>query len=298
MEELSIARPTRAGILKIVLVMVAVPALVACSHKSAEDYIQAGDQARQSGQLAQAEVDYLDAIKAAPGDARPYLALGELYAFERKPDAARTEFVKALELAPKDSVTHAAVAGAYADQGQLGPAENQYRAAVALDPTNAAYRLALGQVLTSAHRTTTAEAELRTAIGLDSKNARMHLALATLLASQSNRQSEADAEFAEVKALDPTLIAGAPAAAATVAPSAAPAAPPPVASAPPSLRVIDKKFLLTHDSPVYQSTATNSPVVAQVHHGRLVHVTGISGDWLRVRLKTGVVGFIPTSAAE
>lgn len=271
-------------------------AVAGCSHRSVVDYIEAGDRARQSGQLAQAETDYRDAIKLAPNDGRPHLALGELYAFEKKADAARTEFVVALQQAPKDAATHAAVAGAYADQNQLGPAENQYRAAVALDPANAGYRLALGEILTKAQRTTTAEAELRTAIGLDPKNARMHLALATLLAMQPNRQSDAQTEYAEVKALDPSLMASAPTPA--PAPAAVPAAAPSVAAATVNLRVLDKKFLLTHDSPVHQTAGSESPVVAQVHHGRLVHVTGISGDWLRIRLKTGVVGFIPVTAAE
>ena len=39
-------------------------------------------------------------------------------------------------------------------------------------------------------------------------------------------------------------------------------------------------------------------VVAHVHHGRFVHVTGIQGDWLQVTLRNGTVGFIPVSAAE
>jgi len=38
--------------------------------------------------------------------------------------------------------------------------------------------------------------------------------------------------------------------------------------------------------------------VAHVHKHKYVHVIGITGDWLQVELKTGVVGFIPISAAE
>ena len=32
--------------------------------------------------------------------------------------------------------------------------------------------------------------------------------------------------------------------------------------------------------------------------GKLVHVVGFTPGWLQIKLKTGVVGFIPTSAAE
>jgi hypothetical protein len=39
-------------------------------------------------------------------------------------------------------------------------------------------------------------------------------------------------------------------------------------------------------------------VVAHVHRRKYVQVIGIAGDWLQVKLKTGVVGFIPISAAE
>ncbi|HZP45160.1 MAG TPA: tetratricopeptide repeat protein [Candidatus Binataceae bacterium] len=275
------------------LAVIAAVAVSGCGRKSVDDYIQAGDQARQNGQLAQAEVDYQDAIKAAPTDARPHLALGELYAFEKKSDAARGEFVNALELAPKSAATHAAVAGAYADQGQLGAAEDQYRAAVALEPANPAYRLALGEVLARGQHNGPAEAELRTAVGLDPKNAHMHLALAQLLDTEPNRQADAQAEYTEVKLLDPSLLASVP----TPVTAATPAAVA-TAAAPANIRILDKKFLLTHDSPVFEAPSNGSPVVAQVHHGRLVHVTGITGDWLRVRLKTGVVGFIPTNAAE
>ena len=283
--------------------------LAGCTHKSADSYIESGDQARQSAQLAQAEVDYLAAIKAAPEDARPHIVLGNLYAFEKKFDAARAEFVKAIELAPKDPVAHAAVGNAYAEQGQYGPAENQLRAAVALQPADGGYRLALGEVLAKEQKNAPAEDELRTAVGLDPKNAHTHLALANLLGTEPNRQDEAQAELAEVRALDPTLLPAAPTSAgAAASPAASPAMSPGGAPTPatasgaprPRAKVkdIDKRFQLTHDSPVYENPDASSRVVAQVHRGKFVHITGITGDWFRIQLKTGVVGFIPLTAAE
>ncbi len=283
--------------LRLSIAVLTLVAIAGCTRKSADSYIQDGDQARHNAQLAQAEVDYLGAIKAAPDNASAHLALGNLYAFEKKFDTARAEFVKALEIAPKDAGAHAAIGGAYSDQGQAGLAENQYRAAVAIEPANAAYRLALGNALAKAQKPGAAESELRTAIGLDPKDAHAHLALANLLSIETNRQDEAQAEFAEVKALDASLL---PAAAAATAPAPAGIVPAPLTpgATHPKVKDIDKRFKLTHDSPLYQSPGTDSSVVGQVHRGKFVHITGIAGDWFRVQLKTGVVGFVPVSAAE
>jgi tetratricopeptide (TPR) repeat protein len=265
-----------------------------CGHKTAADWIEAGNSARQNSRLGDAESDYRAAIAADSTDPRPHLALGQLYAFEKKPDLAEAEFMKAVELAPNDGSAHAALGGSYAERAELGPAENQYRAAIVLAPANADFRMALGDILQRAHKNGVAEAEYRTAIGLQPKNAHAHLALANLLSTESSRQEEAQAEFAEVRALDPSL-AAAPAAvpAVATAPAAAGAPAPPA-----KLREINKRFVLTHDSPVYQSASGSSPVVGQVHHRKVVHITGMAGDWFRVQLKNGTVGYIPVTAAE
>ena len=64
------------------------------------------------------------------------------------------------------------------------------------------------------------------------------------------------------------------------------------------LKPLNRRFLLTHNSRVYQNANGTSAVVAQVHRRKYVRVTGISGDWLQVTLRNGTVGFIPASAAE
>jgi len=284
--------PRRSG-----LALVICLALFGCSHKSADDYLKDGAAAQRNSQFAQAEVDYQAAIKAAPDDARAYLALGQLYASEKKPEQAQPELNKALELAPKDPATHAAIGGVYATQSELGLAENQYRAAVALEPAGADYRLALGRILQQGQKYGAAEVEYRTAVGLAPKNAKAHLALADLLNIEPNRQQEAQAEYATARALD----SGAVPAAAPSPLAAAPAPNPAAATAPPPrLTPFKHLFLLTQNSPVYESTNPGARVIAQVHRGKKVHVTAITTDkkWLQVRLKTGVVGFIPVTATE
>jgi tetratricopeptide (TPR) repeat protein len=288
--------------LRLAFAALAIIAVAGCHPKTADDDMAAGDQAVQANKLPDAEADYQSAIASAPGDPRPHVALGKVYLLEQKNDPAELEFMKALDLDPRNADAHAALGGVYAAQSRLELAEAQYRAAVVLDPANTNSRLNLGNTLQKEDKLQTAEAEFLTAIGLEPKNAHAHLALADLLNVEPNRGSEAQAEYAEVRALDPSLI---PTAAATPAPEAAPTpvaamptAPAPVTRAAPTLRQVDRKFLLTHDSPVYQSNDSTSPVVAQVHRRRYVHVTGLQGNWLRIKMRNGTVGFIPISAAE
>ncbi len=274
-----------------------------CHHKTVDEYLSDGDAAMQKTQLPEAEQSYKAAAAAAPNDPRTHVALGNLYLFEQKPAQAQAEFMRVLELEPANVVAHSALGGLYEAQSQLGSAEEQYRAAVALKPADPAYRLQLGSLLARTRRAGAAEAELRTAIGLQPKNAQAHLALANLLITLPNGKTEADAEYAEVRALDPHLLP--PPATAVEAASPAPpgAAPTAEAAAAPAaaqhkLKPVNRKFKLFRDSPVYQGPDSSTAVVGQVHRGRFVHVTGIQGDWLQVTLRSGTVGFIPVKAAE
>jgi tetratricopeptide (TPR) repeat protein len=273
-----------------------------CHHKTADDFLAEGDTDMQATKLADAETAYGEAAKLAPNDPRVHIALGNLYIFEHKSGDAQIEFMKVLEVDPKNAATHVALGNLYGDQNQLGLAENQYRAAVALEPDRSNYHLDLGEVLRKEGKTGAAEDQVRTAIGLNPKDAKGHLALANLLASEPGRMNEANAEFDEVRALDAKLMP-APAAAATTA-SAAPegAAPAAAASAAtgaaPQIKPLNKLFLLTKNSPVYQNPDQTSAAIGQVRRRKYVHVTGITGDYLQVRLKNGMVGFIPVAAAE
>ena len=113
---------------------------------------------------------------------------------------------------------------------------------------------------------------------------------------EPGRATEANAEFDEVRALDAKLM---PAPAATTAASA-PASTTASASggAPPQVKPLNKLFLLTKSSPVYLNPDPTSATIAQVRRKKYVHVTGIAGDYLQIRLKNGTVGFIPVAAAE
>lgn len=273
--------------------------LAGCHHKTADDFLAEGDTDMQTTKLADAETAYQEAVKLAPNDPRVHIALGNLYVFEHKSGEAQIEFMKVLEIDPKNAATHVALGNLYSDQNQRGLAENQYRAAVALEPDRYNYHLDLGEVLRLEGKTQAAEDQIRTAIGLSPKDAKAHLALANLLASEPGRTTEANAEFDEVRALDAKLI---PAPAATAATNAPEGAATTTASAgdsgAPKIKPLNKLFLLTKNSPVYTNPDSTSSTVGQVRRKKYVHVTGITGDYLQIKLKNGTVGFIPVSAAE
>jgi Tfp pilus assembly protein PilF len=295
-----------------------------CHRGGVDDQLAAGDAAMQKGQLNAAEKDYNDAVRTAPNDPRTHIALGNLYIFEHKPGPAQVEFMKVLDIDPKNAATHVALGNLYVDQDQYPLAENQYRAAVALESERPQFHLDLAESLIKENKLKDAEDEIRTAIGLDPKNAQAHYALANLLSAIPDRADEAKAEYDQARALDPKLTAPGEAAEASPAASAAPslttevtpaaaetaaagasaAAPAGAASiasaagAAPKIKPLNKLFLLTKNSPVYQGPDQTSAVVAQVRSKKYVHVTGIAGDYLQVRLKNGTIGFIPVSAAE
>jgi tetratricopeptide (TPR) repeat protein len=263
-----------------------------CDTKSVDDYLRAGDEALKANNLGDAEKNYLEAAKLAPEDPRAHLALGNYYVAQQNSESAQIEFMAALEFDPSSAPAHAALGEVYASQERLGLAEEQLRAAVALAPARADYRLKLGDVLRRQGKLAEAEAELRTAAGLAPKDARAPFALAGVISSDQDRQSEADGQYARAKALDPSLeIPTPPEPAEDVVAAAAPASKPKV-------RTLNKLFLLTKNSPVYENPSNKSKVVAQVKSKKYVHVIGITGEWFQIKLRNGTIGFIPVSTAE
>jgi len=275
------------------LAAVAISTLIACHHNSVDDLLAKGDAAMQANKLSDAEAAYDEAAKAAPNDPRVHVALANLYSFQHKLQPAQTEYMKVIDLDPRNAAAHVALGNFYLDQQQLRQAEEQYRAAIALDPAHGSYYLQLADALNHEGRPADAEAEIRTAIGLAPSNAQAHLALANLLQSEQGRQAEADAELSTARILDPKL---AEAPATTTAPESAPSQT--AAAGSTKVKPLNKVFLLTKNSPVYESPDTTSNVIGQVHRKKYVHVVGLAGNYLQIKLRNGTVGFVPEAAAE
>ena len=61
---------------------------------------------------------------------------------------------------------------------------------------------------------------------------------------------------------------------------------------------VDKVFMLTHDAGVLEKPNRWARKLAEVHQGRNVHIVGIALNYMQIRMKSGLEGFIPTSALE
>lgn len=60
----------------------------------------------------------------------------------------------------------------------------------------------------------------------------------------------------------------------------------------------DKVFVLTHDAAVLDKPNRWGKKLAEVHKSRNVHVVGVSLNYMKIRMKNGLQGFIPTTALE
>ena len=64
------------------------------------------------------------------------------------------------------------------------------------------------------------------------------------------------------------------------------------------IKPADKVFVLTHDAAVLDKPNRWGKKLAEVHASHNVHVVGLSLDYMRIRMKNGLEGFIPTTALE
>jgi len=64
------------------------------------------------------------------------------------------------------------------------------------------------------------------------------------------------------------------------------------------VKPVDKVFVLTHDAGVLDKPNRWGKKLAEVHQGHNVHVVGIALNYMRIRMKSGLEGFIPMTALE
>lgn len=64
------------------------------------------------------------------------------------------------------------------------------------------------------------------------------------------------------------------------------------------VRPADKVFMLTHDAGVLDKPNRWAKKLAEVHQGHDVHVVGLSLNYMRIRMKSGLEGYIPMTALE
>ncbi len=60
----------------------------------------------------------------------------------------------------------------------------------------------------------------------------------------------------------------------------------------------DKVFVLTHDAAVLDKPNRWAKKLADVHQSHNVHIVGVSLNYMRIRMKSGLEGYIPQTALE
>ncbi len=63
-------------------------------------------------------------------------------------------------------------------------------------------------------------------------------------------------------------------------------------------RPTDKIFRLTQDTPVLSLPTRFGTKLAEVHNGHDVHVIGVSMNYMKIRMKSGLEGYITSSALQ
>jgi hypothetical protein len=61
---------------------------------------------------------------------------------------------------------------------------------------------------------------------------------------------------------------------------------------------VDKIFMLTHDAPVLDAPNRWGKKLSEVHQGHAVHVVGVALNYMKIRMRSGLEGFIPITALE
>jgi hypothetical protein len=63
------------------------------------------------------------------------------------------------------------------------------------------------------------------------------------------------------------------------------------------IQLSDSLFEVVEDSPVFRSPSNSSAILARVHEGRTLHVIGVPGGFVQIRMNNGTIGFVPKAIA-
>jgi tetratricopeptide (TPR) repeat protein len=96
-----------------------------------------------SGQLPEAEKEYLEILKVARNDPDDWMGLAGVYSREGKMEEALRALSRAVELDPERADLHAALARALRAEGERIEARREFQRALSLDPASAAAKAGL-----------------------------------------------------------------------------------------------------------------------------------------------------------
>jgi len=64
------------------------------------------------------------------------------------------------------------------------------------------------------------------------------------------------------------------------------------------VKPVDKVFILTQDAAVLEAPNRWAKKLSEVHRNRSVHVIGLALDYMQIRMKSGLTGFITATALQ
>jgi Flp pilus assembly protein TadD len=113
----------------------------------ADIYLRAAAFAEQSGDLAEAETKYQQALKTAPKNVNAIVGLARLYDQQGNSHQAIATYQQAIKLHPKNAMVYNDLGLCYGRRRELAQSQQMLQKAVELEPGKAAYRMNLAVVL-------------------------------------------------------------------------------------------------------------------------------------------------------
>lgn len=167
---LDVGRTARlVSLLALGLALAACGGTPAVTSSGGSDPLNRGLEAHAAGRLDEAKTAYFEALSKDPQDKYAYYNLGQIAQTQNRAVAAESYYRLALEVDPKLSAALFNLAIVRANNGGIAEAGELYKRVIAVEPNNAAAHFNLGLLLRANGSRTDAEAELARAKELDPK---------------------------------------------------------------------------------------------------------------------------------
>lgn len=153
-------------------------------------------------ELKNAETDFLELLKACPEDASGYAGLGDVYASEGKPEAAKPEFGKSLALDAQNEAALIGLGEIEGDSGHPDLAIKHLNEAARVDPSSVEVHEQLARAYAQAGTLDRSLAELRKAAAIKPDDSTVHSALSQLLAAMGDMDEAINEQRLALKLLE------------------------------------------------------------------------------------------------
>ena len=177
----------------------AVPSTTQLSQ-AAEEVFSRAEQAQKAGIWTEAEQLYKEVLTLAPGHAKSYYNLGDVYLSQKRSLDAVAALTQATKLAPEDAGGYSLLAFAHQEAGQLEEAITAYKQTIVLKPGYALAYNNLGFAYLQANKLDEAEDAFKQCLRLDRSYARAFFNLSELYQRKGDWKRAITAQLGGVSA--------------------------------------------------------------------------------------------------